>query len=422
MKPLMDKDDWLGFISNTLRSQISLENAHKAQTWALAFAGLLALGFALNAVSISERQLSLYPTKILFLALYHLVLALGFYLPGLLQKGQKPVSEWLGIRDFTGLIVTSMILCFYSIVVLMLNTQLTGGIEETGISPFAGFVVWVNFLTAVFYLGTFAFYFLSLAFFPQVFAKIFEAGTKIVYSCLGLHAVLFLLLGFGYSETTPLGSPAFFEHFRVAGLFWIFILASIRWIGKLLSQSPVPALARLELEVAFGRLDKTDAILGRFKDIAVSPRLDFWIRKISHAAAEKAHSIAGCTHEALELVNRQKPSEVDLRQVEDRYRKAEGLYRRLEKENTRFLLCLSLFDLNETEREKAEWLRDQFSRELRNSKIELASVRKRIDERLVGIKTERQLPQSEIVRQIPSVSSVSSEASNEKEEIRTGQN
>lgn len=417
----MDRDDWLSFISHKLRSQISLDNAHKAQTWALAFVGLLALGFALNAVSMSERRPSLYPAKVLFLALYHLVLALAFYLPGLLQKGRKPVAGRLGVRDFTGLIVVSMILCFYSMIVLMLSAQITGGMQDTGVSPFSGFTAWINCLAAVFYLGAFGFYFLSLAFFPQALAKILEAGAKISYGCLGLHSALFLLLGFSYLETTPLGSPVFFEHFRVAGLFWIFILSSILWSGKLLYPSIVPALGGLELEIASGRLEKTDAISARLKDIFVSPRLDFWIGKIAHAVAEKAHSLASFTHEALEIVNREKPSEIDLRQVEDRYRKAEGLYRKLEKENTRFLICLSLFDLIEAEREKAEWLRDQFSRELRNSKIELASVRKRIDERLVDIKMERPLPlpAPEIVPQI-TASSSSSETLKEKEEISAG--
>ena len=131
IKPLMDRDDWLSFISHKLRSQISLDNAYKAQTWALAFVGLLALGFALNAVSMSERRPSLYPAKVLFLALYHLVLALAFYLPGLLQKGRKPVAGRLGVRDFTGLIVVSMILCFYSMIVLMLSAQITGGMQDT---------------------------------------------------------------------------------------------------------------------------------------------------------------------------------------------------------------------------------------------------------------------------------------------------
>ena len=86
------------------------------------------------------------------------------------------------------------------------------------------------------------------------------------------------------------------------------------------------------------------------------------------------------------MVEREKPTEMDLLQVDGRYKKADSLQRKFEREAQRFQLCLSLFDFNEAERERIEKLRDQFSRELRNSKLELASVRKRIDDKLVFIK------------------------------------
>jgi hypothetical protein len=271
----------------------------------------------------------------------------------------------------------------------MLSYQAATGLEEAGLSPFFGFVSWTNFLLSFFYLGSCLFYFAGLFFFPGALVKLAERSGKSAYVFLALHLAFFFLLGFGYSEISPIGSPGFFEHFRIAGLFWIFIGTSVLFLGKLLKESFVPALAVLELEVASGKLERSEEILGRLKGAFIFRRLSSWLDRLSRTVTAKAHEIAQLTHDAVALVSREKPTEIDLRLVEDRYRRADNVYKKLEKENQRFLLSLSLFETTESENEKINERKDQFSRELRNAKIELAGVRKRIDERLVALKNSQ---------------------------------
>jgi len=395
----MEKPRWLDFLSARLKSQISLENGEKAQSWALALLCLICVGFAFQAVGNPEGQSFLYGTKILFLIFFHLLLILGFYLPSLLQKGEKPLARLLGIKDFTGLMAVSLVLTFYTVVVFMLSHQTAAGTGELGVSNFFTFVAWTHFLFAGLYLLGCLFYFTSLFFFPNALVKFVERSGKSVYVFLSLHATFFFLLGFGYAEMAPIGSPTFFEQLRVAGLFWIFIVTSILLISQWLRESSVPALASLELEVASGKLERTEEILERFKEAFVLKRLSFWINRLSHTVATKGHEIAQLTHEAVNFVSREKPTEIDLRVVEERHRRADHVYKKLEKENQRFLVSLSLFELTDAERTKVEELRDQFSRELRNGKLELASVRQRIDERLVALKN--QVPVQVPVEKIP---------------------
>ena len=49
---------------------------------------------------------------------------------------------------------------------------------------------------------------------------------------------------------------------------------------------------------------------------------------------------------------------------------------------------LWIFELNEVARAKVEELRELFSRELRNMKLEIVSVRKKIDEKLISLKSQ----------------------------------
>jgi hypothetical protein len=396
--PVMEKTRWLDYLSSKLKSQISLENARQAQNWALVFLCLFSLGFALHALKASETQAFIYATKVLFLIFFHGILIASFYLPSLLQKGEKPVARFLEVRDFTGLMVISMVLTFYTVVAWILSFQVAAGAGEMGLSNYFGFVAWTNLLVAFFYLGIFLFYFSSLFFFPGVLVKWIERSAKGFYALLILHAVLLFFLGFGYAETTPIGSPNFFEQFRVAGLFWVFIGSSVLFLGKWLRESSVEALAALELEIASGKLERSDEILLRLKEAFVSRRLFFWVNRLTRSAAAKAHQIAQLTHEAVSLVSREKPAELDLRQVEDRYRKADAVSKKLEKENQRFLLSISFFESSETEREKIGELRDRFSRESRNAKLELAGVRKRIDERLVALKN---IPPQPLASEVP---------------------
>ncbi len=382
----MDKSRWLDFVSSRLKSQISLENSEKAETWAFILLALASFGAALASVAANRDPAFIAGTKVLFMVLFYAILLLGVHLPAFLQKGEKPLARLFGIRDFTALSLFSIGVTFYAVILWMLSHQLATSGEAYERSAFFTFVAWFSDLAAFLHLAACLFFVIGLAVFPKALVKIAENGGRFRYPLLALHSLLFLLLGFVSAEKTPLGSPDFFEQFRAAGLFWIFALSSLLLIGQWLRPSSVPSLAALELDVASGRLDRPEDILTRFKDAFISRRLVSWLGRLSSFVANQTGKIASFAAEAMSLVSRENPSEVDLNQVEDRYRKAEAFHQQLNRENQRFLLSVFLFDLNEAARFKVEELRDQFSRELRNAKIEVASVRKRIDEQLVSIK------------------------------------
>lgn len=384
----MENKNWLAFLTNKLRSQISLETASKVQTWAFALVAVLAVGMGFQAVSQPAGETFLSNTKILFLILSHLFVLFCFYFPALLEKGDKPVSRLLGIRNLTSLVLNALALTFLAVVFSMLSFQVMKAVSESQTSSFFNVVAWLNFALSAVYLTGGVLYFASLFFFPQAMIRVVEKGSRMAYAFLGLHAALALLLGLGYSEAVGIGSQTFFEQFRIAGVFQIALGCFLFFVGNVLRESSVPGLSNLEFEVASGRLERSEDILARYKEAFVSRRLAAWIKHLSHKVASLAHEIATYTHESLIAVSQGKPSEMDLRKVEERYKKADQGYRRLEKDNQRFLLCASFFDLTEAEREHVEALKDQFSRQLRNAKLELASVRKRIDEKLTALKNE----------------------------------
>ncbi|MCB9799236.1 MAG: hypothetical protein H6757_00575 [Candidatus Omnitrophica bacterium] len=392
----MEKRDWLQFISSHIKSQISLDITRKAQAWALALLGFFALGSALHAGAEVSSRPFLYGTKVLFLVLFHFVAILAGYLPNILQKGEKPAARLLGVRDFTTLTAVSLVCGFYLLVNFSLSSQLVKDLEDMRLSNFFGFAVWLNYGVALTYLLLGAFDLLSYSFFTQALVKTVEKFKKWPQVMTGVHMVLILSLGFAYTELEPVGSARFFEQLNIAGLFWTFILSMVFFLGKLLYASPLKTLTDLELEVISDRLHRGEDVLQRFKDASINRRLAFWIGRLSHHVASRSHEIAENTHEAVALIDHEKPSEVDLRKVEDRYKKAESIFKKFERENQKYLLAATCFDLNEEERDKIEKLRDLFSRELRNAKIELASVRKRIDERLLSIRNaQTQLPAPE---------------------------
>ncbi len=392
----MDRQGWLDYLSSRTKSQIALEAVGKAQNWALALLGFMALGFGLSALSGTHPPKFILSTKILFLAFFHLVMLAAFYVPSILQKGRNHFAGLLGIRDFAGLILMAVTLTFYLFVACMLSAQLTA---ESGAPDFFVVTAWANFLLTGAYLLFSFFCFAGLLFFPQVIVKMTAWGSKMVYAGLALHGLLFLLLSSGYAQITAIGSTDFFEHFRSAGLFWVFIGSSVFLVSRLLRPSAISSLTALELELVSGRI-QTEALPVRFKEAFISPRFQFWLQRISQNVAEKSKKIAALTRDAVVHVGQEKPSELDLRQVEDHYRRSEILYKTLEKENQRFLVSLAWFDLGEMEREKAGILHDLFSRELRNAKLELAQVRKRIDERLVALRLNFAVP-AEIPTQLP---------------------
>ncbi|MCM8776191.1 MAG: hypothetical protein NC930_07590 [Candidatus Omnitrophica bacterium] len=389
----INRNQWMDFLSSRLRAQISLENAQKAQTWAFGLLSFFMFGSALGATSTFNSTSFYFETKVLFLFLFHMVMILGIYLPALfLQKGQKPVARLLGIRDSVTLVFLGITMMFYSLVVLSLSFQVASQANQMELSAFALLSFWVHFtLAAVYTLGC-VFSFSSFVFSPGTLVKFFEKSSKVFYVLFGFHIVLLLSFALSYSEMVPIGGSDFFEQFRAVGLFWIFIISSVFFVVRLFFEFSADPLAALELDVATGRLERSEDILTRFKNAFASSRLFSWCGLLSRILAERSHEIARFSHEAVSLVSPENPSEVDLRQVEDRYRRAEALSRKLERENQRFLVSILLFDLNEVERQRVEELRDQFSRELRNAKLELATIRKRIDEKLTVLKDRQMLP------------------------------
>jgi hypothetical protein len=382
----MEKGRWTEFLASKIKSQIDLENAHKTMTVVLGLLCLIVLGFSLNAVEKMNNRVYLNTCKVMFVMLYHAVMVLGIYLPALIQKGEKAFARFFGIHDFASLVLISSSLMFYSIVVLMLGHQIAFSAKELSPSGLLTVVSWFNFVLTLIYFSGLMCFFAGLLLWPSFLTKLLDVFAKSSYALLGCHAVLFCLLGFSYTDNVKLGTPIFFEQFFVMALMWIFIVGSIHFIGRGLLGSAVPALSALELDVATGRIEKDADILGRYKNAYASERLSAWLDRVFAQSVSRAKDVARYTQDALSLVNRDKPTEIDLRQVEDRYKMAEKIYRKLEKDSYRFQITLSLIALSPVEREKTERIHDQFSRECRNAKIELASIRKRIDEKLVAIK------------------------------------
>ena len=383
-------NNWLEFLSGKIRSQIALETVRKVQVWALGILAFTALGFALNAVGQDRSDTFLYATKILFLIFFQAVVLLGVYMPALLQKNQKTAARLFRLQDPTGFFFFGVLLALSGVSVWMLSAQAVKGSEGLNPSNLFSFSLWAQFASVGFYLAAGVFYLAGLLFYPAFLTKALEKTAKPgLYALAGLHSLLFFLLGFGYSEMTAVGSPEFFGQFRVAGLFWIFVVSALLWVGRFLEESTVPSLDMLQLEVVSGRLKDQETILSRIRESAVSRRFELWIQRKSLAVTHKALELAGYAQDAIALVSRDKPTEIDLRQVEDRYKKAESLLRRIDTESARFSLLIALLSLGELENQKAAFLQDLFSRESRNAKLELATVRKRIDEKLISIKNDR---------------------------------
>lgn len=385
----LSSEQWMNFLSSRLKAQISIENAEKVQTWAMAIVGMTALGLALKGISVITSLPAIFAIKTQFIALFHAVMVFGFYLPALLQKGEKLQARFLSVRDNTSLTLISLAFAFFALVVFMVSQQAAGQVGSLKVSGYFSFIAAANVVISGFYLAACAFLAFGFIAMPNLLIKAADKTSKLPHVLFSVHAVGFFLTGAAYSELSSLGSSRFFEHFLVSAEFWIFILASVFFIARLLGESQVASLTSLEFEVTSGKLERHEDILARFRDVFIRRRLLFWINRLSHRVAAKAHEIASYTHDAMQYVDRDKPTEVDLAQVEGRYKKADSLQRGFERESQRFQLCLSFFDFNEAERERIEKLRDQFSRELRNTKIELASVRKRIDDKLVSIKNSQ---------------------------------
>lgn len=299
----------------------------------------------------------------------------------------------LQIRDFSSLVTVFSVVGFYALVSALLAWQVASAnhssdaydTAKSGIS-FLSIVGWTNVIACgAAFLG-FLFYITSLFNFPNLFIKWIEKGSRAIYGGAIFSAALLILTGLGMASVQPIGSPDFFQTFQIAGLFWIFIGCSILLAGRLNRESSVPALSNLEIDLLSGRLERMELVVPRFKDAFVNSRFENWLKTFARDIAEKSAEITKYSKEAVGLVSVEKPSEMDLRQVEERYRKSEQAYKLLEKNHQRFMVSMVGFTLSEVEIEKAALVRDQFSRELRNAKLELASIRKLIDDKLVSLK------------------------------------
>lgn len=387
----MSSHSWLSFLSSRLAAQINLENARRLRLWFLALVAAFSLGYALNSLGRFEDRSFLIGIKNFYLFIFHGVLISVYYLPAMLQKGEKPLARLLGVKDFLTLTVFSLAFAFSAYVTFLLAWQNVTVLESMGTSSVFILTAWINFFMAAVYFFGILFYGTSLFFFPSALVKLAERSGKWGAAGLLTHAILLLLQALTVSEISAFGSLVFFDQLRIAALFWIFTMAFVLFLGRILEESKVPALAALELDVASGKLNREEDILLRLKEAFALKRLLAWTNRISYQASAKTHEIARYAHDAVSLVDRENPTELDLRQVEDRYRKGEQVFKKLDKDHQRFLLSVSYFDLSDLERERVEALRDQFSRDLRNAKIELASIRKKIDEKLVALKNTQKL-------------------------------
>lgn len=388
----MEKTRWQDFLAARLRSQISMEHAERAQVWGLLGLALISFAFAFSVVSSPESRVSFLNTQILFLWLSHAGILGGAFIPSLLQKGEKTLCRILGVRDFTSLTFVSLAAAVTSAILLTVSWQVAAGQKDITPSAFFNLIAWANVLFSGTYLTGFLFYTLGFLTAPGAVVKAAEKGTRVSYGFAGLHAAFLVLWFIAYGESGVIGSPSFFDEARLALSFGIGLSACVLFAGKLLKPSSAKKISFLELEVVSGKIDRNEDILSRFKDTFVSQRLASWLSRISHKVATQAHEIAQYTHDAMALVARDKPTELDLRQVEDRYRRADAIFRKLEKEDQRFMVSAALFDVNDVERERIELLKDLFSRELRHAKLELASVRKHIDDKLVALKNTHPQP------------------------------
>jgi hypothetical protein len=382
----MEKERWLSFLSGKISCQVAIERISKLQTWAFALLSLFCFSAGIDGINKDNSASYLYVSKLLFVSLWHVLVLFGLMLPAMLHRGEKTMAKLFGIRDFTSMITVQLLLAGLCGVLFMLSQQIVRELEELRVSGLFAFAAWTQWILAAGYLGGFLFYFTALFNFPSMLTKAIERSRKGFFALAAVHALVLITLLMSYSGFVPLGSATFFDQLRNVGLFWAGICGTLFFFGKFLQGSSIAALVSLEHDVAAGRLERNDDILSRFQEAFFLKRLYFWIQRTAHHISSQAHEIAQHLHETMRVVGETKPSEAQIAQMEDRYRKANGVYKKLDKAYQRYLLNISLFDLLEIEREKIQGLKDLFSKELRHAKLELAAVRKNIDEKLLSMK------------------------------------
>ncbi len=382
----MQKDSWLPFISEKIRAQISIENGRRVQTWAFGILALFALTNLVAGLINIPGKAFLIMTQVLFVAAFHLILSFGIYLPEHLQKGEKYLSRAFGIRDFTSLIFMSLVLAFVVYIVFNASYAIIHDGEELRASAVLAVANWLNVIAAGLYLGGFALYLGGLLFLPRFLTRVIDQLGKQPLIFMITHGVLFLLTWSGYSQVVEIGSGTFFEQVKLVTLFWVFSTSFVFWVSRLLQESPLQALSSLEMDAASGKLDRSDDLLEQFQQAFISRRFNHWLERLSQQLGKVADEITLRLQDCIAVVNQSKPTEAQLGWMEDRYRKAVAKSSQLERRQQKFLLALSFLNLLDVEREKVETLKDQFSKETRHAKLELAGVRKKIDEKLQTLK------------------------------------
>lgn len=385
MKPA---NTWIDFLSVRIQSQIRKEISDRAHTWALGLLSLVALVFTLSNIKAAPGPADLFASKLLTLVLFQPVVFFAFFLPNILDAKSKPVSRFLGIRDFSEFIFSGISLVFFLYIICTVNFQVGAAAAKFKLPGLTTVFIWTHFALSAGYLISLLTHFAGYFFAPAVSLKLSSLREKLYPILAGLHAVFFLILGLGYNELLPIGSKPFFSHLLVAAPFFIFTLSFLAFRGAVSKESPVASLENLHLDLQRGSLLNEKLIQARIEDAFISNRFADWISQISYQTDTQAQGISALTNQILSTVQHGLPRELDLQLVEDHYKKAAAMLKKCEKAALRFSYSTKYLTTDALALTFIEEITDQFAREIRNARLDLASIRRQIDEHLVTLKNE----------------------------------
>lgn len=374
---------WIGYLAERVRAEERIEWVRKLECWGL-FA-VMAFSFT-TAAKLFLEQRSEIPVELFSLFLFHTVVFFAIYLPGRIERERRVLSETLQIVGYSSFSFVWIGITAYLILIAKASSSVAS--EYQSEQALANIFLWGNAVIAWGYCILSFLVGLGFWAFPTFLTKLNTISGRLSSVLFYIHLALGAGLGWISLSVSPLGTASFFGEFLVAALAWVFVASSLLFISKAFQKSRLESLRRLQSEMMVKPLAKPEEWPARLQEASVSPAIAASAKTISQDILKKSHQMANYIQEALSVVSSEKPSEIDLIRVEDRYRKAEHLSRKLEKDHERFVIAASLFCLGEAEQAKLDKLQDLFLREIRNSKLELASVRKKIDERLMAFKSQ----------------------------------
>lgn len=374
---------WVGYLAERVRAEERAEWVRKLECWGL-FA--LALFSFTTAAKLFLEQRSEIPVELFSLFLFHAVMFFALYLPGRIEKERRVLSETLQIVDYSSFSFVWIGITAYLILIAKMSFAVVSQYESE--QALSSIFLWANAVISWGYCILSFLVGIGFWMIPALLTKLNAISGRLSSVLFYTHLVIGVGLGWISLAVSQMGTASFFGEFLVAVLAWIFVASSLLLISKAFQKSRLESLRRLQSEMMVKALAKPEEWPARFQEASVSPRISASAKSISQDVLKKSHQMANYVQEALSVVSSEKPSEIDLIRVEDRYRKAEHLSRRLEKDHQRFVIAANLFCLGEAEQAKLDKLQDLFLREIRNSKLELASVRKKIDERLMLFKAQ----------------------------------